>query len=276
MEFGDWSWPVAEGLRLWLDYAAASVRGQLQYRASFLIGLVGQFLVTIIDFLAVWTLFDRFGGVDGWTLPEVAVFYGVAHVALAWADGLSTGFDQAGELIRTGGLDRILLRPRSTVLQLLAHRFEVRRFGRLGQGLGVLAWGLAAGGGTIDGLQWLLLLAAIFGGGCLFLALFVLRGTLSIWTVQSLEVVNAATYGGVQAAQYPMSIYDRWFRRFFTYFVPLLAVIYLPVVTALEHPEPLGFPPWAGWTGWLVGPLCLVGAIRVWHLGLRHYTSTGS
>jgi len=267
---------VAEGLRLWLVYAGASLRGQVQYRASFAIGIVGQFLVTVIEFLAVWTLFDRFGGLDGWSLPEVAVFYGVAHIAMAWADVLATGFDQAGELIRTGGLDRLLLRPRSTVLQLLAHRFEVRRIGRLAQGIALLAWGLSAGGGAVSGAGWVLLLGAIVGGGCLFLALFVLRGTLSIWTVQSLELVNAATYGGVQAAQYPMSIYDRWFRRFFTFFVPLLAVTYLPVVTALDRPDPLGTTGWVGWVSWAIGPICLAGAIQVWHRGLRHYTSTGS
>jgi ABC-2 type transport system permease protein len=273
---GAWWWPVADGWRLWLVYAGASLRGQIQYRSSFVIGILGQFLVTVIEFLAVWTLFDRFGGLDGWTLPEVAVFYGVAHISLAWADVLATGFDHAGELIRTGGLDRLLLRPRSTVLQLIGHRFEARRFGRLAQGAAMLVWGLSAGGGAIRGAGWLLVLGAVVGGGCLFLALFVLRGTLSIWTVQSLELINAATYGGVQAAQYPMSIYDRWFRRFFTYFVPLLAVIYLPVVTALGRPDPLGLPTWIGWVSWVVGPLSLVGAVHMWGVGLRHYTSTGS
>ena len=267
---------MADGLRLWLVYAGASLRGQMQYRASFVIGIAGQFLVTVIEFLAVWTLFDRFGGLDEWTLPEVAIFYGVAHMALAWADVLATGFDHAGELIRTGGLDRLLLRPRSSVLQLLGHRVEVRRVGRLAQGFAMLIWGRSAGGGTISGAGWLLVVGAIVGGGCLFLGLFVLRGTLSIWTVQSLEVVNAATYGGVQAAQYPMSIYDQWFRRFFTFFVPLLAVIYLPVVTALRRPDPLGLPAWIGWISWAIGPLCLAGAIQVWRMGLRHYTSTGS
>jgi len=117
---------------------------------------------------------------------------------------------------------------------------------------------------------------AILGGACLFLALFVLQGTLAIWTVESIEVVNATTYGGVQAAQYPLSIYEAWFRRFFTYLVPLAGVCYFPVVTALGRPEPLGAPRWLGAASWLVGPLFLAGAIVVWTRGVRHYTSTGS
>lgn len=248
----------------------------MQYRGSFLIGVVGQFLATVVEFVAIWTLFDRFGSLQEWTFAEVAVFYGVAHMALAWADMLSAGFDYAGQLIRTGGLDRLLLRPRSTVLQLLGHEFEARRLGRLVQGGIVLAWGAGALRPDLAPVDFVVLAAAIFGGGCLFLGLFVLRGTLSIWTVQSLEIVNAATYGGVTAAQYPMTIYEAWFRRFFTFMVPLLGVIYLPVVAALGRPDPLGFPDGLGRVTWLLGPAFLAGAILAWNVGVRHYTSTGS
>jgi ABC-2 type transport system permease protein len=89
-------------------------------------------------------------------------------------------------------------------------------------------------------------------------------------------VVNAATYGGVQAAQYPLSIYEEWFRRFFTYLVPLAAVVYFPVVAALGKPDPLGTPHWVGAVSWIVGPVFLFGAFGAWGLGVRHYTSTGS
>jgi ABC-2 type transport system permease protein len=120
------------------------------------------------------------------------------------------------------------------------------------------------------------LAGAVFGGGCLFLGLFILRGTLAIWTVESLELVNATTYGGVQAAQYPMSIYDAWLRRFFTYLVPLLAVLYLPVTSAIGRGDPLGTPPWVGTLTWTVGPVFLALALGAWNWGVRHYTSTGS
>jgi ABC-2 type transport system permease protein len=267
---------VADAARLWLAYASASVRSQMQYRASFVASALGQFLSTGIEFVAVWALFDRFGALDAWSLAEVAVFYGVAHVSLALADLVSTGWDQSYKLIRMGHLDRLLLRPRTTVLQLLGYEFQLRRLGRLAQGATVLAWATASVG---VGWTWggaLLLVGAVVGGACLFLGLFVLQGTMAIWTVESLEVVNATTYGGVQAAQYPLSIYERWFRRFFTYLVPLAAVVYFPVVAALGKPDPLGVPHWVGAVSWVVGPVFLAGAFGAWGVGVRHYTSTGS
>jgi ABC-2 type transport system permease protein len=37
----------------------------------------GHFLVTGIEFIGILVLFDRFGSLQGWTLPEVALFYGL-------------------------------------------------------------------------------------------------------------------------------------------------------------------------------------------------------
>ena len=248
----------------------------MQYRTSFLVAVVGQLLATVIEFGAVWMLFDRFGSLEGWSLAQVGVFYGVAHLALAWADMLSPGWDYAGTLIRQGTLDRVLLRPRTTALQMLGHELALRRLGRISQGAIVLAWALSEVGDGIGWAGYLVLAGAVFGGGCLFLGLFVLRGTLAIWTVETLELVNATTYGGVQAAQYPMSIYEAWLRRFFTYVVPLVAVLYLPVASALGGDDPLGTAPWVGALTWVIGPAFLALAIMAWNRGVRHYTSTGS
>jgi len=267
---------VADGIRLWLAYASASVRGQMQYRVSFLIGVVGQFLSTCIDFFAVWTLFDRFGALEAWTLAEVGLFYGVAHTAIALADLVSGGWDYAGDLIRYGTLDRMLLRPRTTVLQLLGYDVQLRRLGRLAQGVMIFAWAASAVDAPWTVGAVLLVGAAVASGACLFLGLFVLQGTIAIWTVETLEMVAATTYGGVQATQYPLSIYERWFRRFFTYLVPLAAATYFPVVAALGKPDPIGLPHTVGRVSWLIGPLFLAGAFRVWAWGVRHYTSTGS
>ena len=40
---------------------------------------------------------------------------------------------------------------------------------------------------------------AVAGGVALFVGILVLQATLAFWTVESLEIVNVLTYGGVQA-----------------------------------------------------------------------------
>ena len=122
---------MRDGLRLYWLYVKLSIRAQLQYRAAFLLAALGQFLVNGIEFLGVWALFERFGRLYSWSLPEVAVFYGLVNCTFACADALSTGFDYFGvTYIKTGHFDRLLLRPRSTVLQLAGHELALRRIGR--------------------------------------------------------------------------------------------------------------------------------------------------
>ena len=225
----------------------------------------------------MWALFHRFGDVQGWRLGEVALFYGMVNCMFALADMLGRGFDVLGtEFLRTGAFDRLLLRPRSVALQLMGHDVRVSRMGRFLQGLVVIGYATVQMGIAWTPANIALALFAIAGGVALFLGILVLQGTLSFWTVQSLEVANVLTYGGVEAAQYPLAIYARWFRWTLTFIVPLAAVAYYPVLSILGKADPLGAPAWVGCVSSLAGFVFLALSLRVWRFGLRHYASTGS
>src|SRR5689334_7354371 len=71
---------MSSAWRLYRRYIGISIRSQLQYPASFVMASVGILLVTGIEFLGVWALFDRFGTIRGWSLPEVALFYGIISI----------------------------------------------------------------------------------------------------------------------------------------------------------------------------------------------------
>src|SRR5439155_1742545 len=53
-----WWCRVVEGVVLWRRLIGAQVRSQLQYRLSFVLDLVGAFLISFIDFLAVVVIFS--------------------------------------------------------------------------------------------------------------------------------------------------------------------------------------------------------------------------
>ena len=267
---------MTNALRLYAHYLGQSVRSQMQYRASFLMLSLGHFVNSGIEFLAVAALFARFEHILGWSLPEVAFLYGLINIAFAFADAASRGFDTFGTMVKSGDFDRLLLRPRSTALQLAGQELTLRRVGRLLQGSIVFFWACH----TLD-IAWSapkisLALFAIFGGACLFVGLVVMQATLAFWTTESLELMNTMTYGGVQTAQYPMSIYRAYFRKFFTYVVPLACVNYLPALAILERGDPLGFPVVSRWIAPIICIAFLVVALQVWKIGVRHYRSTGS
>ena len=237
---------------------------------------LGHFLANGTEFLAIWALFSRFGNLKGWQLAEVAFFYATVHLAFAIADSLTRGFGRVAELIKMGDFDRLLLRPRSTVLQLLGYELTLRRFGRFCQALVILvAAGLSLGVAWSAG-KFALLLFTVLGAVCLFVGLWVLQATLASWSTESLEILNTVTYGGVETAQYPLPIYLPWFRKFFTFVIPLACVNYFPVLPIIGKSDVLGSPPWLQKAAPLAGVLFLFIAMRVWRLGLRRYSSTGS
>lgn len=267
---------MRDNLRLYLRYLGISIRGQLQYRGAFLMQTFGHMVMTATEMVGIWALFQRFGNLPDWTLAQVAMFYGMVQITWSIADALARGFDLFGGTIKNGDFDRMLLRPRSTVLQLAGQEFTLKRIGRFLQGGAVLGWAIA-----VLPISWSvakvgLLLAAVTGGVCLFFGIIVLQATMCFWTIETLEIWSAVTYGSVEAAQYPLSVYKSWFRQFFIYVIPLACVAYFPVVAVLGKTDPLHSPVVFQWLSPLAGVVFLAIAVRVWRIGVRHYASTGS
>jgi ABC-2 type transport system permease protein len=267
---------VWSDLHLYSRYIGVSIRSQMQYRASFVMLTIGHLAGTGIEFVGILVLFDRFGSLQGWSLPEVAFLYGLVNVGFAFADAATRGFDMFATMVKSGDFDRLLTRPRSTAIQLAGQELTLRRVGRLAQGLVILLWASAA----LD-LDWTvakaaLTLAAIASGTALFSGLVILQATLAFWTTESVEIMNTVTYGGVQTSQLPLVIYRPWFRKFFTFVVPLACVSYFPAIAIIGRTDPLGSPIWFQYLSPLIGVGFLLVSLQVWKFGVRHYVSTGS
>src|SRR5207237_563619 len=116
-------------------------------------------------------------------------------------------------------------------------------------------------------------LLAILGTAAVFYGLFIAQATLTLWTTETLELMNITTYGGLEVGQYPMSIYKPVLRGFFTFIIPLACVAYYPIATTLNHEA---IPLWIGSLAPLSGLIFLYLSIQLWKLGIRRYNSTGS
>lgn len=260
-------------MQLYWRYINILFKSQLQYRASFLLLSLGQFLVPFSIFAGVYFLFQRFGQIKGWSFPEVALCFAVIHMSFAISECFARGFDSFSGLIRRGDFDRLLVRPRSTVLQVLGSNFEFTRIGRLVQSLIVLIYAVSA----LE-MSWTLPKALTLGfmiasGVFIFTGIFMLAATLCFWTVQGLEVVNIFTDGGREMAQYPLHIYETWVKRFFTFVIPFGCVNYIPLLYILGKSEG---DSWMYMLAPAAGIVFILPCLLVWNIGVRHYRSTGS
>ncbi len=260
-------------MKLYFRYMAVLLRSQMEYRTSFILLSIGQFFVPFLAFVSIVLFFQRFPSVGGWSLYEVALCYSVVHMAFAISECCVRGFDSFSGLIVNGDFDRILVRPRTTVLQVLGSKFEFTRIGRLTQSLVVLIYALINLNVQWSPYKLLTLLFMIISGVFIFSGIYILGATLCFWTVEGLEVVNILTDGGREMAQYPLNIYKDWMRKFFTFVIPFGTINYLPLMFIFDKTEGSGFVymliP-------LVGMLFIIPCLLIWKFGVEHYQSTGS
>lgn len=255
-----------------------SIKSQMQYKVSFLLAAFGECIITATEIAGIWALFTRFGALEHWNIAQVCMFYGLVNVSFAIADSIATGFDRFGALyVKTGHFDRLLLRPRSIFVQLLGHELALRRIGRLTQGLIVTSWAIYSLELAVDPFRVLMMVLTIAASVSFFLGLFVIQATISFWSIESLEIMNTLTYGGVESSQYPMAIYEPWFRKFFTFVIPLACVSYFPVVAILGIEDPLGTGRAFQVVAPMFGVVFLGVSVAIFQfVGVRHYKSTGS
>src|SRR5215475_14059460 len=118
---------LLDSIKLYCRYVDISLRSQMQYRASFLIRTLAHFLITGAEFLGFVALFQRFGQIQGRTLPRMGLLYGIISVAFAIAVAVARGFDIFPPLIKAGDFDRVLLRPRTAAFQVLSQELQLIR-----------------------------------------------------------------------------------------------------------------------------------------------------
>lgn len=269
---------MRHAISLYLRLIGIQVRSQMQYRVSFWADIVASLLIVLFEFGALALVLQRFETIDGWTVQEVALLYGSVEFAFGLMDLFFTGFDPHvfGIQVRKGRLDQLLLRPLSLTVQVFGSEFATRRFGKIALGAGILFWAMGNVNVAWTAVKLLLLPTMLLSLFLFFGALFIFGATITFWTVDSVEAINVLTYGGSFALAHPMSIYQTWLRRFFTFVFPAIFLNYYPVLYILEKPDPFNMPSFAPLLAPLVGFGAFWLALRFWQFGLRHYQSTGT
>lgn len=258
-------------MKLYLKYLSILLKSRMQYKASFVMSSLGQFLVSFTTFLGVYFMFSRFHSVNGFSFSEVLICFAVMLMAFSLTECFARGFDVFPRLIRSGELDRILVRPRSVIFQVLTSNMEFSRIGRLLQAVLVLAYAIPTCGviWTYDKILTAILM--VIGGVAVFTGLFILYAGISFFTIEGLEFMNIFTDGSLEFGKYPISIYGEGVLRIFTYVVPIALFQYYPFLYLIGRSDRIGliFLP-------LLGIVFLLPCYGFFRFGLRKYQSAGS
>jgi ABC-2 type transport system permease protein len=248
-----------------------NLKSLMQYKVSFFLVTLGQFLTAFSTFLGVYFMFSRFNEVEGFGYEQVLLCFAAVTMAFSLTEMFGSGFQTLPRMLGNGEYDSALVRPRGTIFQVLASKMDFTRIGLLIQAVIVLWYAIPKSGviWTWDKILTLGLMVAC--GFMVFLGLFLVHAAFSFFTVEGLEFMNLFTYGGKEFGRYPFSIYGKDILRFLTYVIPLALVQYYPLLYLLGREQSIFYM-----LAPLLGLLFLIPCYAFFRVGLYHYRSTGS
>lgn len=255
---------------------AAQVRGQAQYRASFAVEVAGSVGFGILDVLSVVVVFRVTPTLGAFSFPEVFLMTALADCAFALADLCVGNVERLRVYVRSGLLDAVLVRPLGVLFQLAVMDVAARRVGRVVFGVGMVIVAVAYVPVPLTPGRLALLLVTPLAGAVIFASIFVATAAVAFWWIESGELANGLTYGGLNFTQYPITIYGPMLRRVFAFGAGFAFVAYYPALALLDRTDPLGGPAGLGYAAPVVAAVAAVVAGLVWRTGVRHYRSTGS
>ena len=263
-------------IRLYIRSMGMLIKSQLQYRTSFIMQTLAQLVMEGGEMLAVILIMNRFERLNQWEAGDLYVFFGAMSITFYLTEIFGRGMTgNFPSMVRTGQLDTLLLRPRGIITQVLCSGADPRRITCIAVGVASLVIGSRMSGVEWTTLKVLAMLESFLMGGMLILALFMIEAIFCIHSVKSVELVNALTYGGRSACEYPIDIYPRPLRVLFTVVAPFALTLHVPFAWILGKPL-YGWPVWTVFVSPLAGVVALGIMVVLFHKAIRYYRSTGS
>lgn len=249
---------------------AINLKSAMEYRLSFLMTAVGQFITAFTFLFGISFLLDQVSALDGFSRSQIFLCFAVNMMAFSLGEMFGGAMASFSRLLATGSFDRALLRPRNALLQVLASGMDFTRLGLTAQAAVVLALALPQSGVCWSWQKILTLILMIICGGTLFFALFMIKAALSFFTLVDLNFMNVFTYGAREFGKYPFSVYGKGVLRILTFVIPLAWYQYYPLLYLFERvSNPL----------WMLSPLLallfLIPAGLLFRFGLRRHQSVG-
>ncbi len=257
-------------MKLYLKFLSIHFRSAMTYRASFFLSCLGQLLITTNVFLSVVFLLDRFESVGGYTLPQLSLCYSVILAAASLSECFARGIDAFGRVLSQAQFDRIMLRPRPLLFQVLCQDMKPDRLARVVQAAVMLVWAIGSGAVHWTTAKALVLALMILCGAAIFFGVALINACITFFTLEHVEALNIFMNGPREYGKYPFGVYGKPVLLVLTFLVPLALVQHWPLQYLFDRG-----PAWYGLLP-IVSLVFLIPCALLWRLGVRHYRSTGS
>jgi ABC-2 type transport system permease protein len=266
---------LAAAQRHWMlfsEYFAQYAKVRVSYRGDFFISLITSFAATVFSLGFVVILFQKASQLKGWRFEEVVFLYGFSLIPYGLFNIVSLNlYDFGNNYIIEGKFDRVLLRPVSSLFQVLFETFRIESFQEVATGIFCISWATHRLHVPWTPLKIAMLLFFGICAAVIYVSTFLILSTVSFWFEDRIGV-HPPVWNVIAFGRYPLSIYSGAVQFFLCWIIPFGLASFYPSVRMLGRavaPEYVQFVP-------VVAAMFLTLAISLWNFGTRHYSSTGS
>ncbi|TCP52438.1 ABC-2 type transport system permease protein [Tumebacillus sp. BK434] len=267
---------MRENMTVYLALLRAAVLARLEYRADFLMGIAGVFILNAGTLATSWVLLSRFENLHGWLFWEIVFLYNLWLLGHGIRAIFFRHINMLEQFIVEGTFDQLLTRPANPLVQFLGREVHYLGVGDVLLALTMLT--LSYQNLHLDWSWWMFLWFALIAlsSAIVEAAMTLLLACTSFFTTRSRAIVNAASlfsWGVVQ--QYPLDMFNNVLRGIVTIILPFAFMNYYPSLLFLGKADqvPFGF---LTWFAPVVALILTLLAVRMWNFSITKYQSTGS
>jgi ABC-2 type transport system permease protein len=256
---------------LWL-YFKQYAKARLEYRVDFFSAVIASFLGTAASFGFLLIVFSRVSALRDWKFEEMVFLYGFSLIPVGIFNVFSWNLWMFPDrYLIEGRFDRVLLRPVSSIFQVLFESFRLESLESAVTGVVAVVWSSRRLAIRFDAADVVLFTLWAISGGVIYLAIFIGLTATSFW-IEDRIGISPPVFNLMQFGRYPLTIYDAWVRFALSFVIPFAFASFYPTARFLDRPEFLAY----FWAVPLVAAITLSIALSLWKNGVARYHSTGS
>ena len=257
---------------LFFDYFSQYAKVRVSYRGDFFVSLATSFAATMFSLSFVVVLFHKAPELAGWHFEEVLFLYGFSLIPYGIFNIISLNlYDFGNNYIIEGKFDRVLLRPISSLFQVLFETFRIESLQEVATGVFCMWWATRHLGLPWTPAKFGMLLFFGLCAGIIYISVFLILSTVSFWFEDRIGV-HPPVWNVIAFGRYPLSIYSGVVQFFLCWIIPFGLASFYPSVRMLGRTISPQYAPLVP----VVAIVFLTIAISLWNFGARHYSSTGT
>ena len=258
--------------KLYKKFLQQYIKTLMEYRADFILGLIGFLFVQSIGVIFIGLIFNNIPSLKGWSFYEILFIYGFAQIPRG-IDHVFT--DQlwifSWQTIVEGKFDKYLVRPLNPLFQVIVEKFQPDGFGEIIIGSILLMFSWIKLGVEVTAIKIISLVIVIIFASFIYAAIKLAVASIAFW-VKFAQSYLFMVYQLSTFVKYPITIYPAWIRGILTFIIPFAFTGYFPSAYLLGKES---FVSGVLMTC-IIGIVSLLVAYRIWLIGISRYESSGS